>query len=144
MMYALGGEREVNGEWLPLSDDLYCFDTECVEDEDIYAQVIQRLAHITKGVFDISDISSRVEHDNRTAGVSFVYHGEQYDWPLQYNEDWFDCELVDKINALLKLNGSDQFFYVSAPDQNLHVIFGTKANITKINQWLTVPFRLAG
>ncbi len=140
LLYSLGGEREVDGEWLTSSDSIYCFDTECVEDDDTYTRIIKSFARITKGIFEISNISSYANHDQHTVGVSFTYDGKNYDFPLKYQDDWFDFQVVREINALLTSNDSDQYFYTSFSDQNLFVIFGTETIINEINKLVSVPF----
>ncbi|MCL2125874.1 MAG: hypothetical protein FWH33_07815 [Oscillospiraceae bacterium] len=140
----LGGEREnEDGLWEPLSDDIYNFDTECVENNDIYATVFERLAAISKGGFELSDVSSRVNHRSHKASVSFSFNGTEYSWQLNYNDDWFDIEVIGRINALLKSAGSSKYFYVSNPDQSVTIVFDTDEKIMKLNDIAGAPFGLA-
>ncbi|MCL2166671.1 MAG: hypothetical protein FWH49_05205, partial [Clostridiales bacterium] len=127
MLFSLGSERyEEDDTWEYLSDDVYSFDTECVEDNDIYAEVIKRLSDLSKGFFSISQISSIVDHDNGLASVSFTRNKIRYNWDLQYDDDWFDCDVINKMNNLLKDDNASLFYYTSAPDQNLIVLFTSR------------------
>jgi len=142
MLFSLGGERENGDLWERLSDDIYSFDTESVEDSNIYEVVLERLVTLSKGSYDISDLHSEVDHDNKKATVSFAYNDIHYQWSLKYNNDWFDCDNIGKTNSLLRNNGSSNFFYTSSPDQNLIVVYTSKDAIRKLNLLSTVPFKL--
>jgi len=142
MLFSLGGERENGDLWERLSDDIYSFDTECVEDSNIYEVVLERLVTLSKGSYAISDLHSEVDHDNKKVTVSFAYNDIHYQWSLKYNNDWFDCDVIGKINFLLRNNGSSNFFYTSSPDQNLIVVYTSKDAIGKLNLLSTVPFKL--
>jgi len=142
ILFSLGGERESGDSWERLSEDVYSFDTECVEDEGIYADIFINLAALSKGAFCIKNVSSTVDHDNRSASVSFTYNNVNYSWDLQYEDDWFDGDVVNKINQLLKEGESKMFFYTCSPDQNLITLFTTQDTIEKINKLVTVPFVL--
>lgn len=143
LLRSLGGERELeDGGWEPLSDDIYYFDTECVEGNDIYADVFGRLAVIAKGGFEISSVSSKVSHRHESASVLFTLDEKEYAWQLNYDDDWFDLEVIGKINSLLKSKGSSKFFYVSRPDQSVKVVFDTDEIIKKLNGLVTTPFGL--
>ena len=142
MLFSLGRERERNGSWEHLSDDIYCFDTECVENEDIYQTILERLAILSKGVFNIANVHSVVNHDEQKASVSFTYNGTDHQWNLKYDDDWFDSDVINRINHLLKENGSANYFCTCLPDQNLIVVFETQGTLEKLNRLTTVPFRL--
>jgi len=142
MLFSLGGERENGDLWERLSDDIYSFDTECVEDSNIYEVVLERLVTLSKGSYAISDLHSEVDHDNKKVTVSFAYNDIHYQWSLKYNNDWFDCDIIGKTNSLLRNNGSSNFFYTSSPDQNLIVVYTSKDAIGKLNLLSTVPFKL--
>ncbi|MCL2153240.1 MAG: hypothetical protein FWH57_09855 [Oscillospiraceae bacterium] len=141
MLFSLGGERcEDDGTWEYVSDDIYTFDSECVEESDIYANVLKRLSVLSKGLFTIHQTSSVVDHDNGRASVSFTHNEKKHIWDLKYDNDWFDCDVINKINDLLKNDNSSMFFYTSSPDQNSIVLFASGEIIEKINNLVTVPF----
>ena len=143
MLFSLGGERQKDdGTWEYSSDDIYSFDMECVEDSDIYSSIVKRLSALSNGLFTISQISSIVDHDNARASVSFTRNGENHNWDLQYDEDWFDYNVINRMNNLLKDDNASKLFYTSTPDQNLIVLFTTREIIERINSFVSVPFVL--
>jgi hypothetical protein len=142
LLFSLGGEREVENTWEPLSEDIYSFDTECVEDDDSYKDVLKRLVAITKGELSISNISSTVNHEDSTASLSFIFNGVNYKWNLEYDDDWFDCTVLTKINKLLRGINSTKYFYACQPDQTLTVLFTKKIIVDELNSIVRVPFNL--
>jgi len=145
LLYVLGGKRQFKYgtyRWEPLSDDIYTIDTECVVSDDIYLVVLKRLSALSKGVFDISNVSCKVNHDEKNASVLFSICGENHCWPLRYDDDRFDVLIIGKINSLLKNIGSEKLFYMSVPDQCLCVVFSDEEVISKLNSLIAVPFFL--
>jgi len=142
MLFSLGGERESGDKWERLSDDVYSFDTECVEDDDVYADIFINLAALSKGVFSVTSVSSAVEHENHSASISFVYNNANYNWNLQYDDDWFDKDVVNRINQLVSERDSTRSFYTCSPDQNLTTLFTSQDVIEKVNSLVTIPFIL--
>lgn len=142
VLFSMGGEREVENVWEPLSEDVYSFDTECIEDEDSYKYVLEQLIAITKGELCISSIDSTVNHEDCTASLSFIHNKVNYKWNLKYNDDWFDCAVITKINTLLKGINSTKYFFVCVLDQSLIVLFTTKSIIEQLNRIVSIPFIL--
>ncbi|MEK4733053.1 hypothetical protein [Paenibacillus sp. FSL L8-0641] len=48
LLLTLGGEVEVNGEFINVSEEIWYLDTECIEDHGDYARIIIRLENMTK------------------------------------------------------------------------------------------------
>ena len=142
ILYELGGERENGDVWESLSDDMYTFDTECVEDDDIYEIILERLSALSKGIFSIGNTHSAVDHDNQSASVSFTYNGTDYQWELRYKDDWFDYDVINKINGLIENNRLSKFFYTSYLAQALCVIFTSEDTVRELNRLVRVPFVL--
>ena len=128
--------------WERLSDDVYSFDMECVEDDDIYAIILMHLAAMSKGGFEISNTISIVDHDNCEASVSFIHNKTKCNWKLSYNGDWFDCEVVNKVNQLLQESNSSKFYYTCSPDQSLIVLFTSPEIAEQLNGIVSLPFIL--
>lgn len=142
LLFSLGGEREVDNTWKPLSEEVYSFDTECVEDDDSYQIVLERLVALTKGEVEISDISSMVNHEDGTSSLSFRYKDNNYQWDLDYEDDWFDHAVISKINGLLKETNSTKYFYACSPDQTLTVIYAARSIVDELNNIVSSRFEL--
>ena len=139
LLFVLGSEDEEGGT---LSDDIYVFDTECVEEEDIYQRIFTRLSVLSKGAF--SQITGHTDHERERSSVSFDLGGKRYDWDLEYESDWFDVGSIGRLNRLLEKNGSAEFFFTASPDQNLFVIFTDQKTADALNDLVSEPFFMAG
>lgn len=106
--------------------EYYCFDGECVEEDDCYADILRVLSRISKGGFEISNVTSQVNHEEEKVSLSFDYNGKTFEWKPVYEYDWFDCNVFTDINKLLEENGSEKYFYGYSPDQTVHVVFVTE------------------
>ena len=142
LLFSLGGEHEVDGKWIPLSDDIYCFDTECVESDNAYEVCLKRLSVISKGMLDMANISSKINHEACAANVSFAYRNKVYDWEPVYDDDWFDCGIIYRINSLIKESGSNRFFYTMSADQHLCIVFASEVMISELNKLTQIPFKM--
>lgn len=65
LLLTLGGEVEVNGEFINVFDEIWYLDAECIEDLEDYARVIIRLGNITK--LKLNKITDYVDIQNSTA-----------------------------------------------------------------------------
>lgn len=127
------------GEYDSNSDNVFYFDTEC-DDEDVYDRVFTRLSVLSRGL--LTEITGTMDHDDKRSYVSFRFNDKRYDWELTYNDDWFDCESIDRLNVLLKDSGSVEFFYVSVLAQDCVIVFAGSDIIERLNDLLDYPFFL--
>jgi len=144
LLFSLGSQRlnEQNKKWEWLSDDVFTFDTECVEGYDLYAAVLERLGALSKGIFDVKNVSGTINHKQKSASVSFSLKGNEYSWDLRYDDDWFDVLVIGRINTLLKNMGSEKFFLMSAPGRTINIVFCSEDTKTKLNNLVPMPYIL--
>lgn len=144
LLMLLGGVRNRGGSYERLSDDVFYFDTGCVDDSGSYRTILERFIALSKGAFCIENLHSEVDHDNKKASISFEYKNTDNNWDLGYNDDGFDFGVIMKINRLLKNNGSKRFFYACHPpdEQGLIIIFNSEEMIEKLNSLTDFPFIL--
>ena len=144
LLFSYGNRRldEQNKKWEWLSDDAYTFDTECVEGYDLYAAVFERLGVLSKGIFDVKNVSGEINHELKNASVSFSLNGSDYSWDLRYDADWFDVLVIGRVNTLLKSMGCDKFFLMSPPGRIISIVFCTEETKTKLNSLISKPYIL--
>ena len=145
LLYIMSGIRQYKYgtyRWEPLSDDIFILDIECVVSEDIYAVALKRLAVLLKGCFDISNVSGKVNHDEKKASVSFSINGKNHSWQLRYDNDRFDVLFISRINSLLKNMGSEKLLYMSVSALSVCVVFSTEEVISRLNGLIALPFYL--
>jgi hypothetical protein len=141
LMFVYGSEHEENGVWKRNSDDIFSFDTECIEDNGSYTRVLEHLKDIAKGCFDICNIQDNIDYDGKLSWVSFEYEGKMYKWDLIFDDDWFYVGLIEKINELLNETARRKRFYSYSPDQTLTVVFLDNDKVKVLNKVTGLIFK---
>jgi len=142
ILYVYVSEHEkADGTWKQNSSDILVVDTECTEGNGSYVKILEKFRELSKDVFKISNIKDFIDFDSKTAWVSFDFQGIEYRWDVRLEDDWFDIELIDKINALLITAGSSKRFYTYLPDQNLFIVFLDEMGVKKLNELATYEFK---
>ncbi|MDR3551511.1 MAG: hypothetical protein P4L75_00150 [Clostridia bacterium] len=125
LLAALGGVFEnEDGEWLPLSDDIVCLDTECIEEGGIYTEIVRRLCVLSKGALVLTDVSDVIDPDAGTARVSFTCDGVTGGFELELTDALIDTALFVNFNLLLSQAGVKDEFFLHLEDRDMIVIYG--------------------
>ncbi|MCP3779093.1 hypothetical protein [Paenibacillus sp. MZ03-122A] len=137
LLLTLGGEVEVNGEFINVSEEIWYLDTECIEDHGDYARIIIRLENMTK--LNLNNITDYVDIQNGTAWVSFEYMNELIRWEMKVDDDWLDMEIFKKFNELIKTEQSMKL-YISILDQGCLMGYFNKEQVIEINKLIKYKF----
>ncbi|MCP3793085.1 MULTISPECIES: hypothetical protein [Paenibacillus] len=137
LLLTLGGEVEVNGEFINVSEEIWYLDTECIEDHGDYARIIIRLENMTK--LNLNNITDYVDIQNDTAWVSFEYMNELIRWEMKVDDDWLDMEIFKKFNELIKTEQSMEL-YISILDQGCLMGYFNKEQVIEINKLTKYKF----
>ncbi|MCH6190081.1 MULTISPECIES: hypothetical protein [Paenibacillus] len=137
LLLTLGGEVEVNGEFINVSEEIWYLDTECIEDHGDYARIIIRLENMTK--LNLNNITDYVDIQNGTAWVSFEYINELIRWEMKVYDDWLDMEIFKKFNELIKTEQSMKL-YISILDQGCLMGYFNKEQVIEINKLTKYKF----
>jgi hypothetical protein len=93
-----------------LSDDIWHFDTECIEDHGDYARIIRRMCELSKGALPLQDIRDHVDVEAGQAWVSFTLGGQTYRWTAEVDDDWVDAQILTRLAQLLDAQGQARRF----------------------------------
>ncbi|TKH35740.1 hypothetical protein C1I59_17020 [Paenibacillus polymyxa] len=137
LLLTLGGEVEVNGEFINVSDEIWYLDAECIEDHGDYARVIMQLGNMTK--LKLNKITDYVDIQNSTAWVSFEYKNELIRWEMKVDDDWLDMEIFKKFNELTQTEQSMKL-YISILDQGCLVGYFNKEQVIELNKLTKYKF----
>ncbi len=137
LLLTLGGEVEVNGEFINVSDEIWYLDAECIEDRGDYARVIIQLGNMTK--FKLNKITDYVDIQNNTAWISFEYKHEIIRWEMKVDDDWLDMEIFKKFNELIQTEQSMKL-YISNLDQGCLVGYFNKEQVIELNKLTKYKF----
>ena len=112
LLMALGGETETEPNiWTSISNDIWYFDAECIEDHGDYKRILSRLKNASKGEVKIAKIIDFVDIENEVAWVEFEAEGEVVRWDLPVDNDWVCDEVFENFETLLKDYGSGRRLY---------------------------------
>ena len=142
LLFTYGSEhQDSDGVWKQNSNDIFTFDTECVEDNGSYISIMEKFRSLAQGAFDICNINDFVDFNSNKAWVSFDFQGKNHMKDLRLDDDWFDTKLIYLINELLRNSGCKKRFYTYSPDQNLIVVFQDENGAKQIADLTTFEFK---
>jgi hypothetical protein len=122
LLAVMGGEAETQeqvGETGYRSDNIWHFDTECVEDHDAYAAIARRLCTLAQGQLPLEEISDYVDVEAGEARLTFRLADREYRWEAKVNDDWVDPTILSRFAELLKTTGKDRrFTYIDLGGQD--------------------------
>lgn len=137
LLLTLGGEVEVNGEFINVSHEIWYLDAECIEDHEDYARVIMRLGNMTK--LKLNKLTDYVDIQNSTAWVSFEYMNEFIRWEMKVEDDWLDMDIFRRFNELTKTEQSMKL-YISNLDQGCLVGYFNQEQVIELNKLTKYKF----
>ncbi|AIQ14299.1 hypothetical protein [Paenibacillus durus] len=141
LLIVMGGEfGNEKDELVIVSNDVWHFDMECVEDEDIYAELANKMIILAKGKLPLQNIKSMVDHDHEVAWFSFELYNKEYNWELQYNYDWFDIGFVEKFSDLCsELQLEERYIFLNL-EQDCIISFCTLDQYNQLNKLMKYKF----
>jgi hypothetical protein len=144
LLTTIGGELEVE-PFKYASDDIWHFDTECIEDHGDYTKIAHRMRDLAGSALPLEDIDDYVDIEEDEAWLSFKLNGEDYKWAATVEDDWVDPNIISQFAELLAernvgkrftyfdLGGQDCLIGCSSPEQLERLKNETGLNF----QWLT-------
>ncbi len=95
--------------WTPTSDQVYAFDAEVYDIENMYTLFLQGVQAIVPevSITDVKeDLSKMTDELEGKRGVSFLCNGHAYAVELESMGDWIDLyTMLDFVNGVLKAEG---------------------------------------
>ena len=93
-----------------LSENIWHFDTECIEDHGDYVRIAERLRLLADGALPLKDIEDVVDIEQGEASLSFTLDGDAYTWKLEVEDDWVDPNVFTRFVELLEERDTDRRF----------------------------------
>lgn len=126
MLYMyLGGETSKE-PWTPLTDRVWDFDTEAIEDHGAYVEIMRNLERISRGEMKFDSLKDYVDVEEGVAWVSFSVGGKSYKWDLKVDDDWVDPGLFTKVVEVTKALGTKgRYTYFNTGGQNAVIGYET-------------------
>lgn len=138
LLMELGSEIQIeNNAFVSASNDVWYFDTECIEGHGDYVRVIERIRELIKAEIEIDNINDYVDIEEEVVNITFTVNGNGYKYDLGINDDWIDKEIFRIFSMLLMEYGSKRDFY-SEIDQSLLLVLVEKEQNINLNKLLNI------
>lgn len=113
--------------------NLWHFDTECIEDHGDYKVIVERMAEMTQGSLPLQDIKDYVDIEEGKAWFSFKINGAETRIDCKVEDDWVDTDIFSKFVELLrKCDPNKVFIYYNLGGQDCMIGCVTKAQLNKL------------
>jgi hypothetical protein len=113
------GMTQEEPPWTPRSQNLWHFDTECIEDHGAYVDIAKRLIEMAAGSLPLTDIEDYVDIEEEKAWLSFKLDGELIRIDCEIDNDWVDSKVFGHfVRLLAKTESSKIYFYFDLGGQD--------------------------
>lgn len=137
------------GMWTPTSDQIFSFDAEVFDVENMYPNFIKGLQAISKGELVFSDVvqdDSDVDWDTPDGimHVSYRLNGVPCSFDAPFMGDWMDTSFQDAVNRELEKLGIQKRFYATEGMQGNTLFFCTETWARKLEEATLCHLSLSG
>jgi hypothetical protein len=125
----------------PLSDDVWHFDTEAIEDHGAYVRIVENCCRLTGGDLKPEGLRDYVDVDKEVAWVGLSTAGRTERVDLKVDNDWVDPKIFAKLGEWLDETGSRRRFASQGLGQDLLLICKQPEQIATINRATGLRFK---
>jgi len=125
----------------PLSDDVWHFDVEAIEDHGSYVRIVESCCRLTGGDLKLEGPKDYVDVEKEIAWVEFSINGQTERLDLKVDNDWVDPEIFNKLAECLGETGSKRRFATQGLGQDLLLICKPPEQISMINRATGLRFK---
>ncbi|RIX51390.1 hypothetical protein D3P08_15835 [Paenibacillus nanensis] len=144
LLMSMGREREGVGDEYP-SNDVWCFDRECIEDHGDYAYGLKRIADMLVPFISVTDIQDYVDIEASEVWIAFKANGKDYCYSLSVQDDWMSLEVFVIFSELLAESGSSLRFFFTDTGNEILVVLMDRNHFRQLNGLINIflPFTRA-
>jgi hypothetical protein len=145
MLLAVMGDEQIDmktfAELDPLSDDVWHFDVEAIEDHGAYIRIIKNCSRLSGGDLKLEGLRDYVDVDEEIAWIEHSINGRTERIDLKVDNDWVDPKIFAKLVQWLDETGSRRRFAMQGLGQDLLLICRQPEQITMINRATGLRFK---
>jgi len=104
------GMTQEEPPWTPHCDNLWHFDTECIEGDGSYVHIAKRMTEMAQGSLPLSDFQDHVDIEAGEAWLRFKCQGESVRMDYEVQDDWVDPHVFSHFVDLLAKTDADKLF----------------------------------
>ena len=129
-----GGEDEAMGSGF-LSDHIWHFDTECIENHGDYAAIARRMQTLAQGDLPLEEIQDHVDVEEGEAWIAFRLGGQAYRWEAKVEDDWVDDRILTRFaDLLVEQRRGRRFTYIDLGGQDCLIGCSTPAQRSALRE----------
>lgn len=129
------GMMQEEPPWKPRSENLWHFDTECIEDHGAYVDIAKRMVELAGGSLPLTDIEDYVDIEEGKAWLSFKLDGKAIKIDCAVEDDWVDSKVFGHFIRLLgKKDPSKIYFYYDLGGQDCIIGCLDRENYQKLRK----------
>ncbi|MBX3444479.1 MAG: hypothetical protein KF774_18915 [Planctomyces sp.] len=106
------GTAEDDPPFRACCDNLWHFDTECIEGPGSYARIAQRMSELTQGSLPIIDVEDHVDDSAGEAWLEFKCFGRPVHIDLEFSDDWVDVAVFSAFAGLLAQHDPGKLYFL--------------------------------
>jgi hypothetical protein len=140
---SLGGEQVEHGTFNllgPLSDDIWHFDLEAIEDHGDYVYIVDNCCRLTGGDLVFDAVKDFVDVEKGIAWIELTKGGKTGRINLTVDNDWADPDVFQVLANRLAATGSLRRYAFFALGQDMLIICKTPTQIQAINRLTGLRF----
>jgi hypothetical protein len=132
VLTAMGGE--VGKEPFPrISDDVWHFDVECIEDHGAYVAIAERIRYLAGGKLALSNLRDYVDVERQVAWLAFTVGEQAYRWDLKADHDYVDPDVFARFDQVLAEHAPDlRLIYYDLGGQDCLILMGDSSRMERL------------
>lgn len=130
LMSLLGAEVERAPWGRKICDQVWNFDTECINTTGDYVKIVEKLAVLIGAPNYLTEIADTVDFERNTAWLEYTIEGEKRHWSIELNDDWADMITISHVMEDLQRDGKQ--FYSIDNGQAMILFYLTPETATKL------------
>ena len=135
-------ENGTDGPFVPLNDDFWHFDAECIEDHGSYKDIVDNLCRLARGDITFREVRDFVDVEQKIAWVEFDGPEKTDRLELAIDNDWVDPAIFAYMERCLADSGSERRFGIRDLGQDCLIACRTPAEFEALRRVSKVKFSL--
>lgn len=116
-----------------ISDDIWHFDSECIEDHGAYVLIAERLKALAGGGLPLENIKDYVDVEEERAELSFTLDGQAHAWQAKVSDDWVDSTIIERLVTLHEQRQSQKHYIYCGLGQDCLIGCVTDEQLNQLN-----------
>jgi len=147
LLMSMGAERDsidFISDLYP-TNEVWCFDRECIEDHGDYVRALKRIAVMVEPAISVTDIQDFVDIEASEVWIAFKANGANYRYSLAAEDDWLSLEIFTIFSELLAASGSSKRFFFSDIGNEVLIVLIERNQFQQLNELINIfiPFTQA-